>query len=299
MSLSQNDMGRAFEYGIAVSLSKYLSAPIVESMQIQMAKQCFQSCPINEQQHIVKASNDANTFLVAHDNRLLGKNCHISLQSDQRGRLGDVRDIIIHNDNLNEDVGISAKNRHGAVKHSRLSGHIDFGSEWFELRCSDNYFRQITPIFRELNDRKQRGEKWRDIPNKKQLYYMPILQAFHLEMEALFRRSPNEVAKKLVKYLLGKYDYYKVIKENGEISIMSFNIDGSLNWGNRIPLPSRIIEISQKSDSETTLVITFDQGWQISFRIHNASTLVEPSLKFDINIIGLPGTMSRNEIVYR
>jgi hypothetical protein len=40
----------------------------------------------------------------------------------------------------------------------------------------------------------------------------------------------------------------------------------------------------------------FDKGWQISFRIHNASTMVEPSLKFDINIVGLPSNLSRQVI---
>jgi len=103
----------------------------------------------------------------------------------------------------------------------------------------------------------------------------------------------------IVQYLLGKFDYYKVIKGNGAVSIMSFNIAGTLKWGSRLPLPTRIIEISQKPESETTLVITFDQGWQISFRIHNASTMVEPSLKFDINLVGLPNRMSRHVIEYR
>ncbi len=34
--------------------------------------------------------------------------------------------------------------------------------------------------------------------------------------------------------------------------------------------------------------MVLDEGWQISFRIHNASTLIEPSLKFDIQLIGNP-----------
>ncbi|MEG2575602.1 MAG: HaeIII family restriction endonuclease [Christensenella sp.] len=34
-----------------------------------------------------------------------------------------------------------------------------------------------------------------------------------------------------------------------------------------------------------------DGGWQFSFRIHNAATLVEPSLKFDVQIIGMPVTI--------
>lgn len=31
-----------------------------------------------------------------------------------------------------------------------------------------------------------------------------------------------------------------------------------------------------------------DGGWQFSFRIHNASIKVEPSLKFDVQILGIP-----------
>jgi hypothetical protein len=31
-----------------------------------------------------------------------------------------------------------------------------------------------------------------------------------------------------------------------------------------------------------------DNGWQISFRIHNASSKVENSLKFDIQLTGQP-----------
>lgn len=31
-----------------------------------------------------------------------------------------------------------------------------------------------------------------------------------------------------------------------------------------------------------------NNGWQLSFRIHNASSKVEPSLKFDVQFIGMP-----------
>lgn len=299
MSLSQNDTGRAFEYGVAVSLSNYLPAPIQDGVQIRRAKRCFELCDETERLNIVKAASEVAAFLTAHDARLSESGCSISLQSDQFGQQGDVRDIIVHNAKVNEEIGISAKNRHLAVKHSRLSERIDFGFDWVGIHCSQNYFGKVTPIFSQLRGRKRRGEKWREIPNKRQLYYMPVLQAFRTEMQLLSESEPPKVAKALVQYLLGRFDYYKVIKENGAVSIMSFNIEDTLKWGSRLPLPTRIIEISQKPKSDTTLVMTFDRGWQISFRIHNASTMVEPSLKFDINIVGLPNTMSRHVIDYR
>lgn len=296
--LSQNDMGRAFEYGVALALSDRLPARINNNKQLVKAKKCFEACPPTEQENIVKAAQEIAAFLVAHDVRLSDTACSIYLQSDQMGQYGDVRDIIIHNEKLSEDVGISAKNRHWAVKHSRLSEQIDFGREWFGINCSYGYFHTVTPVFRELRTRKRKRELWRDIPNKAQLYYMPILQAFRTEMDALFKANPAHVAKGIVQYLLGRHDFYKVIKENGRVSITSFNLDGTLRWGSRLRLPTRIIEIATKPESDNTLIMTFDEGWQISFRIHNATSYVEPSLKFDINIVGSPLFGSRHVIEY-
>jgi len=296
--LSRNNSGRAFEYGIAVSFSEYLPAPIQETPQIKKAKECFELSNEKEQKKIVKAASEVAAFLVAHDRRLTEKGCTISLQSDQMGQQGDVRDIIIRNSKLNKEIGISAKNRHFAIKHPRLSEQGDFGFDWFGIHCSAQYFQQITPIFRELNSRKKRGETWNEIPDKKQRFYMPILQAFIAEMDRLKTAQPVKVARGLVQYLIGKFDYYKITKENGNVSMTSFNTNGTLGWGSKLPLPTRIAEIALKLKSYTTIEIIFDQGWHISFRIHSAKTLVEPSLKFDVNIIGLPRVMSSHTIPF-
>ena len=56
-------------------------------------------------------------------------------------------------------------------------------------------------------------------------------------------------------------------------------------------LPTRIVSLEYKPDSKNTLELYLDGGWQFSFRIHNASTKVESSLKFDIQIIGMPTTI--------
>ncbi len=58
----------------------------------------------------------------------------------------------------------------------------------------------------------------------------------------------------------------------------------------------RIIELSFKPNSTDTLFLICDEGWQISFRIHNASSKVEPSLKFDINLIGQPPALYTHHI---
>jgi len=36
------------------------------------------------------------------------------------------------------------------------------------------------------------------------------------------------------------------------------------------------------------VLVVYDEGWEISMRLHNASTNVEPSLKFDAQLIAFP-----------
>ena len=57
------------------------------------------------------------------------------------------------------------------------------------------------------------------------------------------------------------------------------------------PPSTRIVSLEYKPDSKNTLELYLDGGWQFSFRIYNASTKVESSLKFDIQIIGMPTTI--------
>jgi hypothetical protein len=56
-------------------------------------------------------------------------------------------------------------------------------------------------------------------------------------------------------------------------------------------LPTRIVSFDFKPGSNNTLELYMDGGWQFSFRIHNASSRVEASLKFDIQIVGMPATI--------
>ena len=56
-------------------------------------------------------------------------------------------------------------------------------------------------------------------------------------------------------------------------------------------LPTRIVNLEFKPNSTNTVELYMDGGWQFSFRIHNAATKVETSLKFDIQIVGMPTTI--------
>lgn len=296
MSPSQVQSGHAFEYGIACAFNRiYSNATLKEDKYLERAKNAFCDCTQIEKEKIFRASDEIATFLIAHDKQLQPQSGNlIYLQSDMKGVEGDVRDIII--ENKKKQIGISAKNRHTAVKHSRLSEKIDFGRHWFGVPCNPEYYHQIVPIFRELNTLKRQGILWNELENKAKRFYVPILIAFRDEAIRLCKID-SIAPKRMVEQMMGIFDFYKIIKENGDVSIQSFNFHNTLGWGKHIKFPTRLIEAREKDNSDNTLIFTFDEGWQLSFRIHNAESKVVPSLKFDVQIIGLPNA-SQHQIHY-
>lgn len=53
----------------------------------------------------------------------------------------------------------------------------------------------------------------------------------------------------------------------------------------------KIRSMGFKQGSKTTVQIYMDNDWAFSFRIHSASTRVQPSLKFDIQFISIPASV--------
>ncbi len=132
--------------------------------------------------------------------------------------------------------------------------------------------------------------------------YQALLNAFVSELKRL--AGDNEaVPALLLKYLLGKNDFYKIITKDSKklTQIQAYNIFGTLNKQSlkfkaetkvqQLKLPTKFFDISYKSGSKNTVIVTCDNGWAISFRIHNASTFVEPSLKFDVQLVGVPQSL--------
>lgn len=314
---SQTINGKAFEYALLLEsydrLKGLTNISIAENEPYQNAKGCFDSFVEDEQDTFKITASAAINFLIDIEPRLsngINKNDTLVLEivSDQAGQTGDVRDILMIRSLQKWEIGISAKNNHRAVKHSRLSMNIDFGKKWLGVPCSQNYFDEIKSVFDMLADLKANDSstKWTSIENMHQVVYIPILNAFRKELLRLDKEKPNNVAENLVQYLIGNTDFYKVIKGNKMVEIQAYNLKGTLNlpFDNvkpkakipKLKLPTRLIEIVYQDDSVTTLLVSLNEGWQISFRIHNASSRVEPSLKFDINLVSAPHTLFTNHI---
>lgn len=309
--------GKAFEYALLLEfyyrLKNLTSVTIIENDPLKNAKKCFESFDETEQSTYRITSSAAVNFLLDIEPRLShGISEHDTLQleivSDQQGQTGDVRDVLLIRSLQNWEIGISAKNNHRAVKHSRLSNSIDFGEKWLGIPCSKAYFEEIEPIFSMLESikKKDKSAKWTSIENMHQKVYIPILEAFRKELLRLDKENPVIVAERLVNYLIGNQDFYKVIKGKNKIEIQGYNLHGTLNLPfekvkpkakiPKLKLPSRLVEVVYENESTTTLKVSLNEGWNISFRIHNASSRVEPSLKFDINLISVPQSLFANHL---
>ncbi|MGZ3862350.1 MAG: HaeIII family restriction endonuclease [Bacteroidia bacterium] len=311
---NQTKTGRAFEYSIAKCYFDFLklkkvSVTLKPSAQLKNAKIAYNGFPAGNKKRFNDAAKKTIETIVAIEPRLTTQSkkketVSIDLPPDSQGQQGDVRDIIFRRINFKStwELGISAKNNHDAVKHSRLSSDIDFGYEWMKIPCSTGYFREVNIVFNKVRKLMMKNKKmrWSHLgTTKENKYYLPILEAFRKE---LLRIDVNNhgVPKKLLSYLIGKNPFYKIIKDDKRnlVIIKAYNLGGQLNKpvGNvrprarthKIKLASRIIEFKLKNKSKTTLIMTLDNGWQISFRIHSAKGLLEPSLKFDITLIGNP-----------
>jgi hypothetical protein len=311
---TQTELGKAFEYACLNSIYNVLkdnqNVSIQHTEPFQTAKDFYLNSTEGQKVKLDLASSAAIRVIIKLEPQLQSTSIknplYLGIQEDARGMLGDVRDVLCIKRENEWEIGISCKHNHSAVKHSRLSSTIDFGQEWLGIPCSKSYFEKIDPIFDELKILRNKGLRWNELVNKQQRFYIPVLNAFIDEIQELYSHYNEQVPNALLGYLLGRNDFYKVITVDRSklTKIQAFNIYGTLNKPAKnmkpqikvpqLTLPKRINSIRYKDKSATTVIIDCDNGWSVSMRIHNAATLVENSLKFDVNLQGIPPALYTN-----
>ncbi|GAA8807474.1 hypothetical protein Hpoki86_10450 [Helicobacter pylori] len=311
MSDKSNNQGRAYEYAWCLALEQKLSVfkkVIVDKQNgFNACYRAYESLEKSLQERYLESTKQGVLLLLDCEpllSEVIGSSQNeitLSLQKDKLGEIGDIRDILIYFDRF--CIGLSIKHNHDAVKHSRLSKDLDFGEKWLGVGVSQNYKETIKPLFKKLENAKKEGMLWRDFPNKEQEIYAPLLQAFKKEVLRIDENKKNKVPQKMVEYLLGKYDFYKAIllEREQKTKLEAYHFHNTLNLSVKnkpkiiIPLsklPTRMIYFDFKPKSFNTLELVLDEGWSFSLRIHNASSRVEPSLKFDIKLLSKPESVA-------
>lgn len=306
MSVNSNNQGRAYEYAWMTALLELLKplrkTDVVHNSSYEANERAWNAISREKQKLYTTSANAAANTIVELE-PMMDENSVDTLllefQKDEAGENGDVRDIVIHRDDIDWEIGLSIKHNHDAVKHSRLSHVLDFGKEWYGVPCSHDYWNDINQVFELLKCEKDRVTAWADLDKKEETVYVPLLQAFLNEVTRAYRENPNIVVK-MFEYLVGVKDYHKIVSHDSKkmTLIHTFNLHGTLNQPSAVKvsafevltadIPTEIIAMRFKKNSNTTVEIYMDNGWAFSFRIHNASTVVQPSLKFDVQFISTP-----------
>jgi len=294
-STSQVDNGKAFEYAVAQALSKALDVPIIESPEFQNTKSSYEKVIAKLQERFPIAAALAVEHIIEKESKnLASKNPQgIWVASDSLGQKGDVRDVVVKC--RDSEIGISCKTNHDDFKHSRLSGTANFVKKWGldPAGCSPEYWSVVKPLFEELKQIRKDSDAtalWseqKDVPNR---FYWRVLDAF--EAELLRLTGPDapraaEITKSLISYIIGNHDFYKVISRPDQVEIQGFNLNGTLAVA-KTRYPEHVIQIDRLNGGQYSKTVRFNRGFTFNFRIHSASSRVEPSLKFAVRAISLP-----------
>ncbi len=294
--------GKAFEWAVGLSLTNKTGARVVMDAQAQNVQMYYQRMTPQKQAELLNAANVAMDNILRKESAFVqsanaANPATVIFNTDATGQQGDVRDVILQIGN--RSLGISCKHNHKALKHSRLSGVNDFINVWGldAGGCSNTYWNIIRPLFNTLQQiRTNSGGTalWANLPNKEGLYYWPILDAWADEVNRVCGQNgqnSTQACGNMIAYLIGVSDFYKVMYESRKslVHIHGFNFNSTLD-GSRTQYPDYINSINNRNGGQYSKTITFNRGYSINFRIHNASSRVEPSLKFDITAISLPAT---------
>lgn len=317
MSSKSNDQGRAYEFAclceLEEAIKQYRPVVVLHNSSYLAAEAHFNMLPFSQREQFCTSAKamipsifECEPMMIEETDDIL----ELYIQKDEAGKKGDVRDIIIARTNMRWEIGLSIKHNHFAVKHSRLSPLIDFADKWFGYKCSQSYWDAVNPVFDYLKRCASSQLKFCEMPDKEHDVYQPIVAAFIEEVKAQ-TEAHVDVPQKMVEYLLSKYDFYKIISVDSHhyTQIQSYNTHGTLNKPSAIKkptivvpkalLPTRIISMDFKPNSTHTAELYMDNGWTFSFRIHNAETYAKTSLKFDIQIEGMPTEIVTINCIWR
>ncbi len=306
---SQNTSGRAFEFAVLSTLLeecrvRQLNVLLQETNAYRQAKRAFESLEPIVQTELFLAASAGVSSLCLLEPRLVHQDSdrnilNLYLAEDRAGQLGDVRDIVASRQKDKWSVGVSAKHNHKALKSPRLSNAATFGQAWLQIDCSEEYKDDVTKIFTPIGELCGKST-WKEFgERKKRLLYSQLLNAFKGELERQYEGHGSIVPENLLRFLLGNQDFYKLLRIGNTTQLQPFNIYGTLGKGidgkqpvtavRQLPLPTQFLLI--KIISDTTMYLYCDNGWQISMRLHNKDSLIQPSLAFDVNLIGHPAEL--------
>lgn len=282
----QTSSGAAWEWAVAQELAALTRADVVMDDTAERACHCFSEMDERRQREHLQGAARVAGVLVERDPRLARALCTRMLPT-HTGRNGDPTDIRV--DCFADEVNVSAKKRSREIKAPRLSHRNDWVREWTGAgACSEQYWSVVRPVFQGLA--RSSVAKWSELAEKRSVYAR-VRDAFVNEMRLHAGGAQGvEFVSGLFAFVMGRHDYWRVsYYRNGvaKVEVEAVNPRGTLKGaGTGWKHPRRLVELHARGDQYADMA--FDGGWAFSARLHNASSRLEPSLKWSVSIEAVP-----------
>lgn len=184
----------------------------------------------------------------------------------------DIRLRITYADCKKKDKNISVKHRHSALCHPRLPSLAQQCGFEKGSKVDKDYRKSYKDIWNEFYGKvkklKQKVETYSELDRIDKSYRGDWLyESLQLNTIKFLNEKANneERAVAFFEYLVGEVDYYVLKNEKSFIEVKDFS-------GIEAPKGFKII---YPYKSKTTFLMEFDNGWNISMRLHTASSRIE------------------------
>jgi len=289
-----NEKGRAFEYILVKTLEESLSSEKIKVIFTERTKKDnirdkkhFENLEESQKRDFSLASNASLKWMKENNWFINAKEIVIDRLPDREGVNSNVADITlkIGTPEKIEIKEISLKHNHNALKHPRLPrlpdqcGITDESIKQKWVKDHNNIWEDFFKKAGKLcpNATKFSVLKAKDNKFIEQNLYKPLITQV---IKFLNENGKNEsCVKSFFKFITNKLDFYTIKNEPEQILIKKFvNITAPNSFKIIYPYNNRL----------TTFLIEFDNGWNVSLRLHTASkeffrnNKIHSSTKFDV-----------------
>lgn len=301
----QKDNGQAWEYALLKALEKLVSAKrpveIIDSPKVAQAKLSFATLNATEQNNFNSSALVAIAELILQESNLVNYEPQLSLEvfmlPDEAGKKGDVRDIGFKV--ADYESGISGKHKNQSVKSPRAYAE-GFASKWgLGAENTKSFLDKIKLLFnKKLTPHVEEKKTWEEVYTKEQKHeeiYKPFLEIFKQEIETL-SVSP-QVVNNFVSFLVGAAaSHYKILKTARGLKLEGYNFNNPLMQCPAVKLPTKLLKSEFLEGSKNKIILTFNENWTLSLRVHSASSQIQNNLKIEVEIIKSPFNVWNKEV---
>ncbi|MFA5340114.1 MAG: HaeIII family restriction endonuclease [Candidatus Omnitrophota bacterium] len=275
--------GRALEYKIIDFLcsgNSNFKVTLTDQAKVAQGrdKQKYLKLSDKLKESYIKAASIIHNWLLSI---IKEKEVLIDRLSDNSAKKGDVTDIRISW--KDQGVNLSIKHNHSALKHQRPPTTVmrcGYAKDCQEDIGFRKEYKKIVDNFLIKSKRDLPGASlFSELLTINEEYindniYFPVcsLVAETIKKSCISPRNTEA----LFNFLIGSVGFYKIIDRNHEITILDFT---------HIKIPKKVdVRLRDKSYVD----LDFSNGCKIAMRLHNASSRLGRSLKFDTQAIDLP-----------